>query len=286
MIPRGYKRVSRRHKCPVCGHANWCLIDSPNQKAICPRVSEGSTKFLGEAGYLHHLADAKPRTKPVPNEEVVVSRWRRSMEPDALAFEAALDDARLRETADSLGVSPASLRALNMGWDEKHQAYSFPMRDEKLSVVGIRLRTADGTKFAALGSDGAGLFIPTTFDQSGRIVIVEGPTDTAACIDMDLNVVGRPSCLGGVRLLKILCRERDVVILSDNDEPKWNPAQNRWWYPGQEGSHRLAHELYDLTASLRLILPLKGKDARKWRNEGANNRIVESVIQNAPRWTR
>jgi putative DNA primase/helicase len=43
--------------CPICGHADWCLVSAENpedpQAVICGRTAEGARKPLGEAGYLH-----------------------------------------------------------------------------------------------------------------------------------------------------------------------------------------------------------------------------------------
>ena len=55
------------------------------------------------------------------------------------------------------------------------------------------------------------------------MLICEGPTDTAALLDMGFaNVVGRPSCTGGIKLLvELVCQRRseEVVVVADGDEP-------------------------------------------------------------------
>jgi len=44
--------------CPICGKPDWCMVSDDNPKnpasVICPRVSEGATKSIEGAGYLHH----------------------------------------------------------------------------------------------------------------------------------------------------------------------------------------------------------------------------------------
>ena len=48
-------RVSRSRRCPVCDHADWCLVSRDGTAAICPRVE--SSKRIGDSGYLHRLKD-------------------------------------------------------------------------------------------------------------------------------------------------------------------------------------------------------------------------------------
>ena len=91
------------------------------------------------------------------------------------------------------------------------------------NVLGIRLRRPNGFKFSVTGGK-EGLFIPSTgVPDNCPMLICEGPTDAAALLDMGFpNVVGRPNCTGGIKLLVELVRRRqrpEVVIVSDNDKP-------------------------------------------------------------------
>jgi hypothetical protein len=66
------------------------------------------------------------------------------------------------------------------------------------AVSGIRLRRENGSNLAVAGSR-EGPFLPMTGwpGDRGRLLVSEGPSDTAALFDMGfLNVVGRPSCVG------------------------------------------------------------------------------------------
>jgi DNA primase len=145
------------------------------------------------------------------------------------------------------------------------------MSDPAGNVLGIRLRRPDGFKFAVRGSK-EGLFIPSPVEaKRSRLLICEGPTDTAALMDMGFaNVVGRPSCAGGIKLLVKLVRcwnTRQVVIFSDGDEP------------GQRGAAGLASALAVYGPAVRVIRPPEGiKDARDWLRSGARRRDVEEVI--------
>jgi DNA primase len=147
------------------------------------------------------------------------------------------------------------------------------MRDARLQVTGIRLRRADGSKFCIKGSK-EGLFIPNDFGQStdSTLIICEGATDVAALLDCGFRaVIGRPSCLGGVKLIVELCRARrvsEVVIFADNDPP------------GQRGAQKLACELSLYVPKLRIVTP-PTKDVREWKKDGANRADIERAIAEA-----
>jgi hypothetical protein len=53
----------------------------------------------------------------------------------------------------SLGLSVGSMTAFGVGWSAEHLAWSFPMLDPQTGkVIGIRLRTPGGSKFAVVRS--------------------------------------------------------------------------------------------------------------------------------------
>jgi len=163
---------------------------------------------------------------------------------------------------------------LGAAWAVEYKAWAFPMRDGARRVIGIRLRADNGRKWAVPGSRN-GLFWPLGIpgEENDLIVICEGPTDAAALLSVDLAAIGRPSCTGGVPLLKAALDRigrRDVAILSDAD------------VPGRQGARRLAQEIRHLARSVRIIEPLAGKDARAWiSNFRATRQVIETVIRNA-----
>jgi DNA primase len=173
----------------------------------------------------------------------------------------------------ALGVSAESLRRLSVGWSPKHRAWSFPMSNAAGDVLGIRLRLPGGRKLSVKGGK-EGLFLPEGIDAGGPLLVCEGPTDTAALLDLGFNVVGRPSCTGGVKLLVELVRKHrpeGVVIVADADAP------------GQRGAERLAAVLLAYSASVRIIAPPAPiKDARAWRQGGAMAADVQAAIDAAP----
>jgi hypothetical protein len=148
----------------------------------------------------------------------------------AAQYRSAVNPRALETLAHSLGLSVESLIALKIGWSAHHRAWSFPMTDAAGAVLGIRLRRANGFKFAVQGGH-EGLFIPATIrnTDNGTLFICEGPTDTAAFLDMGFNpVIGRPSCNGGVKLLVDLVCDSPARRSNDHGgqrrrRPAWSP---------------------------------------------------------------
>jgi phage/plasmid primase-like uncharacterized protein len=141
------------------------------------------------------------------------------------------------------------------------------MRDAAGEVRGIRLRGPDGRKWAVRGGR-EGLFLPAGLDVAQRLLICEGPTDTAAALDLGFAAVGRPSCTGGAGLLLRLVRERhpaEVVVVADGDPP------------GQRGARDLAAELRGYVRVVRVITP-PAKDLREWLRAGATADNLAALI--------
>lgn len=198
-------------------------------------------------------------TQPLAGAVDVMTKWREETDYDDLeAFAVAI------------GVSAWSLMALGCAWAAPHGAWAFPMRDSRGDVVGIRLRSNGGKKWAVAGSK-EGLFHGAI--QIGRqIVICEGPTDAAAGLTLDLNIVGRPSCRGAVQeLVRLVTRldVREVLIISDNDGP------------GLAGSERLQAHLP--VPYREIVLPCK--DLREFLTLGGTKQLLESMSKNQlPKW--
>jgi hypothetical protein len=147
------------------------------------------------------------------------------------------------------------------------------------SICGIRLRRADGTKFAVRGSRN-GLFVGRGRDPlggahaiPGTLVIVEGATDTAAMLSLGIEAFGRPSCSGGVETLIQFCSPvlwDRVAIIADADAS------------GQRGARNLAARLVGYAPDgVRIVTP-PAKDAREWVRQGATRLDVLDAIDAAP----
>lgn len=276
-LPPGYIRVSKRRLCPICRHPDWCLISTDGTTAVCTRTPSDRKFGNKDAGYIHQLADpvvvAQPIRKPPPSKSYIA--WN----TDAITHEKYLTPDQMAFCARDLGVTSHSLWRLCMGWSSAARAYTFPMSDGK-ECIGIRLRRPEGPKFAVTGSSN-GLFIPRNLTGEGPLLIVEGPTDTAAMLDLNFDCIGRPSCSACVDMTVAYCEGRDVVIVGDYDEQKKRP-DGTVYYPGQEGAEVLANALLGKARSVKLIYPPAGiKDSRAWKNAGATEGVVRAMIQAA-----
>lgn len=264
-----WKRVSKTDPCIVCGKPDWCLRTEDKSASICARIDVNARKQVGEAGWLHIHQEGlrRPRTaRTIPLANSAESAWL-----DVFAAECS-EACELDELADSLGLSVQSLHRLSVGRSIRHQgAWTFPMRNTTGRVTGIRLRFPDGQKRSVRGGK-EGLFLPRGIDGEKRLLVAEGPTDTAALLDLQFPAVGRPNCTGGVEHLTQLVRIhrfQEIVLVADRDEP------------GQRGARRLANRLRTLVPRLRIVVP-PAKDVRQWLREGATHSAVESLIYSAP----
>ena len=277
-ILNDFQRVGCDHPCPVCGKGDWCLTsrDDPGNpsRAICQRIE--SRHRFGEAGWLHRLRDDDwPRRGERKRTVRITSPLLESRSFAELADRCctAVDPKRLAGFAESLGVSVTSMHRLRVGWLQESGAWTFPMTDSDGNVRGIRLRLRNGRKLAVKGGHD-GLFIPSDLSVGGRLLIAEGPSDTAALLDLGFDAVGRPSCSGGIKLLSdrlTQLKMDEAVIVADSDQP------------GEQGAQNLASMLRIYVPVVKLITPPGGlKDAREWKQHGATTAEVEAVLEAAP----
>ena len=249
-----WKRVNRLSRCPVCGKPDWCMVASDRSAAICPRVEEGSSRYIEGSGYLHILRittdwmneELIPRmAKPLPeHNEVLAIRARQWIRE--------CPQARVMELSDKLGVSENALRLLNIGWFDNNNSWIFPMLRQGSRLIGIRTRPTNGKKFAIKGSKN-GLFIPNNLTDEGVVYVCEGESDTAALLTCGLHAVGSPSCNSGDRLIAELLRDRLVVVCMDRDGV------------GIRGAKQLAKYLKCHAKDVRMLEPPeKYKDMRDW----------------------
>jgi len=266
-------RVSKAKPCPICEKPDWCLMSDDGNAIICARIE--SDRKCGEAGWLHKLVeDSSKDYKKVrvrkPKPTVVQDFYR-------LAMEYRKNLKRPDVLSKAIGVSVDSLTRMQAGWDSKG-SYSFPMRNGFDKIIGIRLRCGQ-KKFAVAGSR-AGLFWPVRVKQRSckELWICEGPTDTAAMLDLGFAAIGRSSCNGSVEHIKNFLRfqRRQVLIMVDKDKPKKRP-DGSGWRPGRDGAYRLAQEIKGCVANVRCVRPQSGKDIREWLLKGATREQVLAV---------
>ena len=257
-------RVSKSHPCPVCEKPDWCRVFSDGW-AECMRVQ--SDRPAKSGGWMHRHPDAPqcflapPLWRPQPpalNATKLHREWRAETPQDAL-----------EGLASELGVSTMALNALGAAWAPQHAAWAFPMRDGYNNIVGIRLRSAQG-KFAVRGSR-QGIFTATVSPQP-VLYVCEGPTDTAAALDLGLFAVGRPNCCCGGLDIKLYHRRYQItraVIVSDNDKP------------GLDGARKVGTELQ---LSFAVYVP-PAKDLREFVRFGGTQQMIENTLKSAL-WTR
>jgi hypothetical protein len=246
----------------------------------------------GSTAWIHHLDNPLPALPPrsKPLQPAPVRDW------DAFYADLALTTGQSDVAALSgkLGLSPASLNRLGVAWMASARrpldnpgplgAWAWPMYLAG-TITGLRLRADDGLKWAVTGSR-QGLFVSDGGDVADlveEIAVCEGATDTAAAMDLGLYAIGRPSCSGMEAQVAAVCVGRRVVIIGDCDAPKTRP-DGTTWRPGQEGAAKLAAALRGKCKSVKLILPLRGKDARQWLQSGATAAVVRCCINNAAEW--
>jgi len=264
-------RVSKQYPCPICGKHDWCSIFQDGICAICMRISAGAIKETLNGGFLHRLSNSKlPCIRTIPAKPEMPKRDDLPDIADYFHEQGKKSHHRISWLSDQLGLPLWTLNDLSVGWSERRKAFSFPMRDSKDRIIGIRLRSWAGKKYAVTGSR-EGLFIPKNLEKSSRILICEGPTDCAALLSIGFPVIARPNCSGGVKHIIGWIKQNnqdEVVIVSDTDEP------------GRRGAQSLASALCIYAPSLQVIYPPDGvRDVRAWINTGASRADVEEVIR-------
>src|SRR5690606_29276885 len=147
--------------------------------------------------------------------------------------------------------------------------WSFPERNATGDVIGIQRRFRNGTKRRLSGSK-TGLTYSDDWDTGSRpLLLVEGGSDVAATMMLELSVIGRPSNRGGVALrgkkLQTFRGERQISARGERDQ-----KESGLW-PGKDGAIHTATEL-----AKRLNRPVdwafppdNTKDVRDWLNQYA-----------------
>ena len=262
-------RCKKSRPCPVCKKLDWCGITEDGKVVRCMRI-ESSNPSNG--GWIHYLDEPiKYKHIKIPKPKPV---------KDFTQFNCQCIEAlvNIEKVADELGVSVRSLERLDTGW---YGNVTWPMRDENDKVIGIRVRASDGKKWCVPGSR-TGVFWPENIDDVDVLLLSEGPTDTAALLTLDYAAAGRPSCSGGVEILKakLSRRKRYVVVVADNDEAKLRPDGSEF-FPGQEGACKTAEALSKYTKGIKIVVPPVYKDVRRWLNEEHITKgVLDALIEN------
>ena len=277
-------KVKKDHPCPVCGRTDGCLYAEDGSAALCSRIE--SAKLCGQpfaGGWLHILTDDYRKAKYVPKRKPPAPGPAVDWYKLESSYRANLMDSDFSGISKLFGVSMAALDELLIGWDPVKKAHTFPLKDGRGNIIGIRLRLLNGKKFRVPGSKN-GLFLPKSVknDSDEYLFICEGPTDTAALLDLGLSSIGRASCGTGYQYIKEMIEHwnRQVVVFADKDEAKFAP-DGRKFYPGYDGGLKLARSIKPFVSSVRLIKPPLKKDIRAWYQAGCTKAAVLALVKNA-----
>lgn len=266
-LPPGFKRVTPRCPCPVCDKPDWCMVNG--QFVYCTRVE--SDHHLEKMSAWRHPIDAETAGQMVLHER----RRRAPINAEALCqrFRSLIDPVALERHAASLGLTASSLRRLGIGWFPEEEAWTFPMSNGKRQAVGIRRRWEDGRKRSIAGGRN-GLFVP--FGLPARLTTVympEGPTNTAALLDLGLPAVGRPDCSSGLdEIVEMFGSHKPLLVLvADRDKP-----DKLGRLAGEAGAKALAQAFRLRKWPVSIIQPPEGiNDPRDWKRAGATREDIE-----------
>lgn len=268
-----WNRCTKSRPCRICDKPDWCSWTDDGAHR-CMRVSAADgfrvVKECEDGGVIfrregdrggdrrdYRRAPAPPKPKPRPDFSKI---WARCY--------AACDRDMAQGLADELGLKKGeTLSLMGLGWHPENECWVFPMYGSDMEQIrGLRTRDKEGNKKALLGSQ-QGLFgFPTALDFE-QVLICEGPTDTAAAIELGLSAIGRPSCNGASEMVRTACTGKHAVIVSDSDEP------------GRRGADKLATQLRRFAASVKIVRP-PSKDMREWYRSGATRASMDFLISN------
>lgn len=273
-------RIGRAHpehkRCPICGHDGWCTSKPSEEGGWMIRCMRKPSDWPLVAGGWIHRVDGP--VDPVKVERAAQPTPRLDSSTLLMISKVCRDNLtaeRLTRLADELAIPARTLRRMGLGWATRglldtHKSgardqpgcFTFPMYDAAGSVVGIRTRFPNGDKRSIAGGTN-GVFVPDDRAEQDFILMPEGPTDTAALIEMGFDAIGRPSNIQGGAILREMVRDRVAVVVADFDTPKPMPGGGKT-APGQWGAVQLALELIDHADEVRIIWPKRPfKDIRE-----------------------
>lgn len=294
--------VTRARPCPICKAPDRCSIALDGGLVVCRARVRRHERDVGNVFGWRHLgqsADGADKWRFSPDQTDSPRGKVERPKPVPVALAPALDyaalaaDAReeldytaLRVFAASLGLTENALSRLGVGMltlarcdpEWPGWAWCFPQTDPRGRVVGLRLRTSTGRKFSAPGGV-HGLFVPGNLKADRTLVVCEGPTDTAALLDMGVEAVGRSSALTCHDMLLealSLWRCRDLVVVANRDDP-----DQRGRHAGQDGARRLIEDARGRGVRCRLVVPPGTKDMRDWLKLGAKHDDLACLFDSA-----
>lgn len=253
---------------------------------LCMRIESPKPSGCKLGGWLHTVDDGhEMKLTTLPKRERPNLDWGVLAETMFTARNAAEERHYLAKT---LGLKESALIELQVGrgWDDyRSLSYSsWPERDASGKVVGIVRRYRDGAKKTMRWS-GHGLYFasPLLRMSKGPVFMPEGGSDTAALLGLGMNVVGRPSNLGGVDQLSELLVgiKNPIVVIGERDKKQLAECScgtcGRCW-PGLFGAIQTADRLAERLHRRVLVRFFRGaKDAREWVNANRDASGVDAI---------
>ena len=272
-----WNRVNRHHPCEICNHADWCTyIDNGS---CCMRVE--SPRPMHNGGWFHGRGSSTTEHR-IYNPKTAVQ-----LRPHAPDFDSLMNrweshrEGELESYAALLGVGQQDLRDLHVCYASEYKAFAFPMRHPDGTITGIRLRN-EFRKWSVKGSH-QGLFIPFMAVRRfpvHTVMVVEGPTDTAAGLALGFFTIGRPNNLVGNEMIAEVLNDlpvKDVIVCYDNDEHI--DAMGKLIRPGPMGAERLIERLKHRVT--RFVPPTK--DLRSFLTSGGSRSLLLSTTSSTIR---
>jgi hypothetical protein len=178
---------------------------------------------------------------------------------------------------------------------DKKMVFTIPERDES-GITGISLRY-EGEEVIKIGIKGSkrGLCFPKQFPNDGIIYVVEGFTDCAAMTAAGINCIGRPTNVGGSEYIAKICKNREVIVLGENDWRLCKTCHGRGCkdchktgaiFPGLDGATVVSRKMSKILGrKIDFQMPPKGyKDVREflislncpWEERG--KQLINSLV--------
>jgi len=262
MSEHKFIRATKAFKCKICRHDSWCSY-ADGLGWVCMRVENSHPTANG--GWWHKDSGGPSNPFQLPKEQPVIVL--NNLDCERIFSNLIVDVNMMVSFADTINVDASALRYLDARWSPYFNAWAFPMKNAQEKIVGIRLRNAEGRKWAVRGSH-QGLFIPSGLHDK-TLMICEGPTDTAAALTLGYFAVGRPSAETANNIILEFIRTNKIsraIIVPDND-----PV-------GIRGAEKLQLPIPTIT-----WLP-PTKDLRDFLRKGGIREIIDSAIRDMV-WT-
>lgn len=260
-------------RCPICGKPDWCTF---NERGVCCMRVPGGHFRMRNGGWFYSFDSNYQPVQPVttytePQLEYGPDYW------TEMFYTALKQTTRpmLTRLAKLLGISPKTFERFPAAWSQLKSAWMFPMYNARHEMIGIRLRTESGAKFAVKHSR-QGLFLALDAPgQSKTILVCEGPTSTLAGLELGYYTVGLPSAGQGFNHLAqfVLNHKIKEVILC---------LDNKLRIDGQPDialKLNVEKARQTLNCAVRYIV-LPTKDLRDFVSRGGTRELFDSLLDN------